>query len=92
MTDQPEQVTVTLSLSRQTMDRLAAFTGTQFGPETAVGVIYELVDHAQQAVYRNGAWQRDWAIQVFGEEWLENLEPDPEHADIGWQRPRDRGE
>lgn len=89
---EPEQVTVTLSLSRKTVDRLAALTGPQFGPGTAEAVIYELIDHAQQAVYRSGAWERDWICQAFGEDWLENLEPDPEHADIGWQRPRVRGE
>jgi hypothetical protein len=85
-----ERVTITLTLSRQTVDRLAAFTGTQFGPETPEGVIYELIDHAQQAVYRPGSWERGWAMQVFGDGWLANLEPDPEHADIGWQRPRNR--
>jgi hypothetical protein len=86
---EPENVTVvTLSLSRLTMERLAAFTGTQFGPETVEHVIYELIDHAQQAVYRSGAWEREWICQALGYDWLDNLEPDPEHADIGWQRPR----
>ena len=88
----PEQVTVTLRLSRRTADRLAALAGTQFGPDSVEAVIYELIDHAQQAVYRSGAWEREWACQAFGYDWLENLEPDPDHADIGWQRPRTRGE
>jgi hypothetical protein len=87
---EPEQVTITLHLSRQTADRLAALTGTQYGPETTEAVIYELIDHAQQGVYRSGAWERPWICQAFGYDWMENLEPDPEHADIGWQRPRNR--
>ena len=97
MTDQPEQVTVTLSFSPRTAARLRAladpaWTGLDNDYDRLRAVLDELADHAQQGVYRSGAWERDWVCQVFGDEWLDNLEPDPEHADIGWPRPRDRGE
>jgi hypothetical protein len=38
-------------------------------------VVLELVDHAQQGVYRPGAWERAWLIQAFGDEFTEHLEP-----------------
>jgi hypothetical protein len=39
-------------------------------------VIFELLDHAQQGVYRPGAWEHAWICQAFGEGWLANVEPD----------------
>jgi len=39
-------------------------------------VIQQLIDHAQQGVYRPGAWERGWVSQAFGDEWLEELMPD----------------
>lgn len=38
------------------------------------GIVSELIDHAQQGVYRPGAWERDWLIQAFGDEWIKHLE------------------
>ncbi len=38
-------------------------------------VIQQLIDHAQQGVYRPGAWERPWLISVFGYGWLERMEP-----------------
>lgn len=38
-------------------------------------VVCALVDHAQQGVYRPGAWERGWLMQAFGEEWTSRLEP-----------------
>lgn len=37
-------------------------------------VVAELIDHAQQGVYRPGAWERSWLEQVFGKDWQERLE------------------
>lgn len=44
--------------------------------ETVEGVVEELIDHAQQGVYRPCAWERDWLAQVFGEDFVQYLEPD----------------
>lgn len=38
-----------------------------------VVVIMSLIDHAQQGVYRPGAWEREWLIQAFGDLWTEKL-------------------
>lgn len=38
-------------------------------------VLAQLIDHAQQGVYRPGAWEREWLTQVFGDEWQNRLEP-----------------
>ena len=83
-------VTVTLTFSRQIAERLAALIapGMQATDDPVKDALYELADRAQQAVSRSGAWERDWICQAFGYDWLANLEPDPENADIGWQRPR----
>jgi hypothetical protein len=63
-------------------------------PDSVEGVICQLIDHAEQGVYRPGAWERDWLRQAFGDDWTGYLEPgDPygrancEH--IFW-RPRRR--
>lgn len=88
---QPEKVTITLTLSARTVQRLAALADPSWERRTAEDVIMELIDHAQQAVYRSGAWEREWACQAFGYDWLANLEPDPEHPDYGWQRPKSAG-
>lgn len=94
MPDEPK-VTITLTFTQTVAERLAALAdpslGTRMGAEHT---LYRLADHAQQAVYRSGAWERDWAIQAFGDGWLANLEPDPENWRIGWECPRlrDTGE
>jgi len=55
-------------------------------------VILELLDHAQQGVYRPGSWERPWLQQAFGDAWERHLEPDPERTAgdgrIIFQRPR----
>ena len=59
---------------------------------TVEDVVGELVDHAQQGVYRPGAWERQWLMQVFGEDFTRYLEPgDPygrEGAESIFQRPK----
>ncbi len=52
-------------------------------------VLAQLIDHAQQGVYRPGAWEREWLSQAFGEEWQSRLEPgDPYGREGGWQFER----
>lgn len=38
-------------------------------------VLLQLADHAQQGVYQNGGWERQWVVQAFGDGWLERTEP-----------------
>ena len=38
-------------------------------------VLLQLADHAQQGVYQNGSWERQWVVQAFGDGWLERTEP-----------------
>jgi len=56
------------------------------------GVIDELIDHAQQGVYRPGAWERMWLEQAFGNDWIEGLESGDPHGrpncEAIFQRPK----
>ena len=61
------------------------------GLDDLAGVLTELADHAQQGVYRPGAWEREGLCRAFGYDWLERLEPDPGHPDI-FERPREEGQ
>ena len=92
----PEDITVSLTISAQTAELLSALIDPELGLNDLVGVIYELIDHAQQGVYRPGAWERDWLCRAFGYDWPDRLEPDTERlsADgrVIFQRPeRDDG-
>jgi hypothetical protein len=69
---------VTLLISKRVADLLRILTNDQVGPATLRGVIEELIDHAQQGVYRPGAWERGWLISVFSDEWIDKLVPDHE--------------
>ena len=81
MSEAPETaVTVTLELSKRVADLLAVLTIGEYAPEDLRGVLLELIDHAQQGVYRPGAWERGWLMQAFGDEWLSGLEPDTERT------------
>ena len=61
-------------------------------PESVEGVIGELIGHAQQGVYRPGAWERDWVRQAFGEDWTVYLEPGDPYGRAGcehlFERPK----
>ena len=58
-------------------DEVAARLAVLHAPSpNLVGIVAELVDHAQQGVYRPGAWEREWVCQAFGYDWLRRLEPD----------------
>jgi hypothetical protein len=69
-------VKVIVTLPAEVVRRLAVLSDTKSGPAAAAAVLATLADHAQQGVYRPGAWERDWVIQVFGDEWLDRVEPD----------------
>lgn len=47
------------------------------------GVIERLIDHAQQGVYRPGAWEREWVCQAFGHDWIDNLVAGDPHGRPG---------
>lgn len=66
----------------------------QFAPAPVDAVVGELIDHAQQGVYRPGSWERPWVMQAFGDAWLAHLEPDDRvdrlsgDGRVIFQRPR----
>jgi hypothetical protein len=71
---------------------LEVLTRGAYALPSVEAVVVELIDHAQQGVYRPGAWERDWLRQAFGDDWTAYLEPgDPygrancEHI---FQRPK----
>jgi hypothetical protein len=84
------EVSITVRLPEEFVRNLEALVDPERGPADVAAVLAELADHAQQGVYRPGSWERAWLCQAFGYEWLERLEPDPEHPDI-FERPRRRG-
>lgn len=64
-------VPVTVEIS-ETVHRLLAVLDANGSVEN---VLLTLIDHAQQGVYRPGAWERVWLIQVFCEDWETRLVP-----------------
>ena len=84
----PQLVAITVQLPQEWVQNLEALVDPDRGLDDVAAVLAELADHAQQAVYRPGAWEREWLCQALGWEWLERLEPDPEHPDI-FERPRE---
>jgi len=94
MAETPEPaptVKVELELSQRVADLLTVLTVGQYAPGDLQGVIYKLIDHAQQGVYRPGAWEREWLQQAFGHGWNAGLEWDTEDVAgdgrIIFQRP-----
>ena len=75
-------VSVTLELSQRVADLLTCLTRGQFAPQDLRGVLMELIDHAQQGVYRPGAWERPWLEQAFGYDWQAGLEPDTDDTSM----------
>lgn len=67
---------LTINVADEVAERLRALVHPATGCETIEQVVSTLVDHAQQGVYRPGAWERPWLEQAFGDEWQSNLEPD----------------
>jgi len=75
MSTEPE-VTITVTLPAHYAQRLAVLADPDMGLPDVEAVLFELADHAQQGVYRPGAWERDWLRMAFGDRWTERLEPD----------------
>ena len=85
---QPHLVSITVRLPEEWVRNLEALVDPDAGLNDVAAVLAGLAGHAQQAVYRPGSWERGWLCQAFGYDWLERMEPDPEHPDI-YQRPRE---
>lgn len=89
------RITLEISETVAGLLQVLAPEGQQHQPPSASSVavvIATLIDHAQQGVYRPGAWERGWLTQAFGDEWTEHLEPGDPHGRSGcehiFQRPR----
>lgn len=71
---------------------LEVLTKGDYASESVEGVVLRLIDHAQQGVYRPGAWERNWLMQAFGDDWTEHLESGDPYGRKGcdgiFQRPR----
>ena len=71
---------------------LEVLTRGSYAPASVEGVVAQLIDHAQQGVYRPGAWERDWLRQAFGGDWTQYLEPGDPYGRSGgealFQRPK----
>jgi hypothetical protein len=77
-----EQVALTVTVSPTVAELLAVLDeGEGDDPleppveAQAARVLHRLVDHAQQGVYRPGAWERGWLARAFGEGFLARLCP-----------------
>jgi hypothetical protein len=59
---------------------------------TVEDLVLRLIDHAQQGVYRPGAWERAWLLQAFGDGFTKFLEPGDPYGRPGcehiFQRPK----
>ena len=71
-----DDITIPLTIPAWEAERLSVLIDPDAGLPDLEAVIYELLDHVQQGVYRPGAWERGLVCSVFGEDWLERLEPD----------------
>lgn len=83
-----DNVCIELELSPTVLNLLQVLSETDDVRE----VIYSLIDHAQRGVYRPGAWEREWIMRAFGDQWVDKLEwGDPhgraEELDRIFQRP-----
>ena len=85
---------ITLDIDDAVYELLGVLTHGTYAPESVEGVVYELIDHAQQGVYRPGVWERDWLCQAFGDDWIAALEPGDPYGRGGcedlFQRPKVR--
>ena len=81
MTD--ADVTIPVFLTALEAARLSVLIDPAQGIPDLEAVIYTLVDHAHQGVYRPGTWERTWLMQVFGDSWLARVEPDTERTSSG---------
>lgn len=59
---------ITIEVDDTVYALLEVLTRGDYTPDSVEGVISQLIDHAQQGVYRPGAWERDWLRQAFGDD------------------------
>jgi hypothetical protein len=83
---------ITVDIDNTVYALLEALTRGAYAAESVEDVILRLIDHAQQGVYRRGAWERDWLCQAFGDDWTAYLEPGdpygrPDCEDV-FERPK----
>lgn len=83
----PRQITVTVPDTVYALLEVLTRTDRH---TTVEDVVAELIDHAQQGVYRPGSWERPWLVQAFGDEWQRHLEPGDPHGRAGCERFFDR--
>jgi len=85
---------ITIELGEIQYRLLEVLTHGDGAPDSVDGVVAQLLDHAQQGVYRPGAWERAWLCQAFGSEWTRYLEPGDPWGRAGgerlFERPRRR--
>jgi hypothetical protein len=81
-----------MKLSLDIPPKVAALLSTLDEDGDVEAVVLQLIDHAQQGVYRPGAWERGWIEQAFGSDFQIRLEPgDPfgrAECDHLFQRPK----
>lgn len=86
---------ITIAIPDEWAERLAVLVEPNEGRSTIQAVIGDLIDHAQQGIYRPGAWERGWLCQAFGDEWEARLVPDTRPGMLSgdgrviFQRPAD---
>src|SRR5260370_9253210 len=66
---------ITITVSPTVYSLLEVLTQGETGVASVDEVVLRLIDHAQQGVYRPGAWEREWLCQAFGSDWIQYLEP-----------------
>ena len=73
---------ITITIPDEVAARLAVLTDPSLLAvgatiaDSARDAVAVLIDHAQQGVYRPGAWEREWLCQAFGYDWTARLVPD----------------
>jgi hypothetical protein len=72
---------ITITISKEVADRLSVLGDPK-------AVINQLIDHAQQGVYRPGSWERGWlqSVPFPNDDWEDRLEVDPKAP--MFERPR----
>jgi hypothetical protein len=66
---------ITVEVDDTVYGLLEVLTKPTDAPASVEDVVRQLIDHAQQGVYRPGAWEREWLIQAFGYQWQSFLQP-----------------
>ena len=67
---------ITITVPGEVAERLTVLCDPTWECATIADVTEKLLDHAQQGVYRPGAWEREWLCQAFGYDWTARLVPD----------------